>query len=255
MIAHGGGGDNMIESQATDADSWEGGVSGRILVVDDEPRLLGLLMRVMRTNGFDVQCAFNAERGLELLDPQYDLVLLDLLMPGQDGFAMLRRIRAERPDVAVIILSGVSAVDAKVRCFELGAADYVTKPFAMAELLARIRALRRGNGGRESRWLHDGALRLDLHSHQAIADGKVVWLSARECALLAHLMRREGRVCTRAELLREVWGYSFDPGTNVVDVCVRRLRAKLGDQIVETVRSVGYACGARTTSVARMPAA
>jgi two-component system, OmpR family, response regulator len=233
----------MIESEATDADRWEGGGRGRILVVDDEPRVLRLLMRVMRANGFDVRCAFDATRGLELLDPQYDLVLLDLLMPGQDGFAMLRRIRAERPDVAVIVLSGVAEVDTKVRCFELGAADYVTKPFAMAELLARIRALRSRTGGRESRWLHDGALRLDLHSHQAITDGKVVWLSARECALLAHLMRREGHVCTRAELLTQVWGYSFDPGTNVVDVYVRRLRAKLGDQVVETVRSVGYSCG------------
>jgi two-component system, OmpR family, response regulator len=235
----------MIESQTADADPWEGGASGRVLVVDDEPRLLGLLTRVMRANGFDVQCAFDATRGLELLDSRYDLVLLDLLMPGEDGFATLRRIRAERPDVAVIILSGVSEVDSKVRCFELGAADYVTKPFAMAELLARIRALRRGSGGRDQRWLHDGGVRLDLHSHQAIADGKVVWLSARECALLAHLMRREGHVCTRAELLSAVWGYSFDPGTNVVDVYVRRLRAKLGDRIVETVRSVGYSYGAR----------
>jgi two-component system, OmpR family, response regulator len=233
----------MIESEATDADRWEGGTQGRILVVDDEPRLLSLLMRVMRANGFDVQCAFGATRGLELLDPKCNLVLLDLLMPGQDGFAMLRSIRAERPDVAVIVLSGVAEVDTKVRCFELGADDYVTKPFAMAELLARIRALRSRNGGRDSRWLHDGALRLDLQSHQAIADGKVVCLSARECALLAHLMRREGHVCTRAELLSEVWGYSFDPGTNVVDVYVRRLRSKLGDHVVETVRSVGYACG------------
>jgi two-component system OmpR family response regulator len=230
----------MTESQIMEAERWEGGASGRILIIDDEPRLLGLVVRVMRANGFDIHCAFDGARGLELLDQRYTMVLLDLLMPGDDGFAMLSRIRELRPDVDVIVLSGVADVDAKVRCFELGAVDYLTKPFAMAELLARIRAVRGRNGGRESRWLHDGSLRLDLHSHQAIVDGKVVLLSARECALLAYLMRRAGHVCTRAELLNEVWGCSFDPGTNVVDVYVRRLRAKLGGDVVETVRSVGY---------------
>ena len=233
----------MIDSQSTDRARWDGEPSGRILLVDDEPRLLGLLMRVMREHGFDVQCAFDTARGSDLLDSKCDLVLLDLVMPGEDGFAMLRRIRDERPDVSVIVLSGVTDVQAKVRCFELGAADYVTKPFAMAELLARIRAIRSRRSGGDARWLRDGALRLDMHSHQAIARGKVVSLSARECALLAHLMRREGHVCSRGELLRDVWGYSFDPGTNVVDVYVRRLRAKLGEDVVETVRSLGYSYG------------
>lgn len=228
-------------SHATDgARPHGGGQGGRILVIDDEPRLLSLLLRVMRANGFDAHCAFDSARTLELLDPECSVVVLDLLMPGEDGFALLPRIRRERPDVDVIVLSGVGDVEAKVRCFELGAADYVTKPFAMAELLARIRALRLRQNARDTRWLRTGALRLDLHHHRAALGDRVVWLSARESSVLAHLMRHAGHVCTRAELLSEVWGYSFDPQTNVVDVYVRRLRAKLGDAIVETVRSVGY---------------
>jgi DNA-binding response OmpR family regulator len=233
----------MRESYDTDAGRTEGGAPGRILVIDDEPRLLALLVRMLRASHLDVQCTHDPARGVELLDACCDLVLLDLLMPGEDGFAVLRRIRDERPDVDVIVLSGVADVEAKVRCFELGAADYITKPFAMAELLARIRAVRHRREVRDSRWLYDGALRLDLHSHQAVLAGRAVELSARECGLLAHLMRRVGHVCSRAELLRAVWGYSFDPGTNVVDVYVRRLRVKLGGGIVETVRSAGYCYG------------
>jgi DNA-binding response OmpR family regulator len=227
----------------TDAGRVERGAPGRILVIDDEPRLLALLLRMLRASHLDVHCTHDPMRGLELLDPRCDLVLLDLLMPRHDGFAILRRIRAERPDVEVIVLSGVADVEAKVRCFDLGAADYITKPFAMAELLARIRAVRHRRETRDGRWLRDGALRLDLHAHQAVLRGRAVLLSARECALLAHLMRREGHVCSRAELLSAVWDYTFDPGTNVVDVYVRRLRVKLGDGVVETVRSVGYCYG------------
>ena len=233
----------MSESYDTDAVRGEAASTGRILVIDDEPRLLALLLRMLRASNLDVHCTHDAMRGLELLDAQCDLVLLDLLMPGGDGLAVLRRIREERPDVEVIVLSGVADVATKVRCFELGAADYVTKPFAMAELVARIRAVRHRRETRDGRWLRDGSLRLDLHAHRAVLAGRVVVLSARECALLAHLMRREGHVCSRAELLSAVWGYSFDPGTNVVDVYVRRLRVKLGEGVVETVRSVGYCYG------------
>jgi two-component system OmpR family response regulator len=216
-----------------------------ILVVDDESRMLGLLLRVMRANGFEVRCASHAARGYELLDGSCSLVLLDLMMPGENGFGLLERIRDAFPEIPVIVLSAISDVDAKVRCFELGATDYVTKPFAMAELLARIRRAQARSCTEEQRWLGDGHLRLDLHRHEVVVDDRIVALSTRECALLTHLMRRAGHVCTRPELLERVWGCSFDPGTNVVDVYVRRLRTKLGDRVVDTVRSVGYSYGLR----------
>jgi DNA-binding response OmpR family regulator len=216
---------------------------GQILVIDDEPRLLGLLMRVMRANGIEVRCARDAASGWELIGPKCALVLLDLVMPGEDGFELLPRIHETWPAIPVIVLSAVAGVDAKVLCFELGAADYVTKPFAMAELLARIRRLTAPADASDSRWLSGGGLQLDLHRHEASVGSRVVPLSARECAVLAHLMRWHDRVCSRQELLAEVWGVNFDPGTNVVDVYVRRLRSKLGDDVIVTVRSAGYTYG------------
>jgi two-component system OmpR family response regulator len=214
---------------------------GRILLIDDEPRMLSLLMRVMRAHGFQVRCASDATHGWDMLGSDCSLVLLDLLMPEIDGFDLLRRIRDRRPNVPVIVLSAVSDVEAKVCCFDLGAADYVTKPFSMAELLARIRRVRAPASNEDSRWIAHGRLRLDLHRHEVTAGDRVIALSTRECALLEHLMRHEGNVCTREELLAQVWGYEFDPGTNVVDVYVRRLRTKLGTHAIETVRSAGYA--------------
>ena len=214
---------------------------GRILLIDDEPRMLNLLVRVLRAHGFDARCASDAARGWNMLGADCSLVLLDLLMPETDGFELLPRIRDRWPSVPVIVLSAVSDVEAKVCCFDLGAADYVTKPFSMAELLARIRRVRLPAGNEDSRWIAHGRLRLDLHRHEVTAGDRVIALSTRECALLEHLMRHEGQVCTREELLAQVWGYQFDPGTNVVDVYVRRLRSKLGMHAIETVRSAGYA--------------
>ena len=213
---------------------------GRILLIDDEPRMLSLLLRVMRAHGFEVRCASDATRGWDMLGADFSLVLLDLLMPETDGFELLGRIRNRWPSVPVIVLSAVSDVEAKVCCLDLGAADYVTKPFSMAELLARIRRVRVPATNEDSRWIAHGRLRLDLHRHEVTAGDRVIALSTRECALLEHLMRHEGRVCTREELLAQVWGYEFDPGTNVVDVYVRRLRSKLGMHTIETVRSAGY---------------
>jgi two-component system, OmpR family, response regulator len=143
----------------------------------------------------------------------------------------------------VLVLSAAGDVESKVRCLELGAADYLTKPFALAELVARVRTrLRRRESAAEPEpVLSAGKLRLDLRRRTAELGGRAVALSAREFVLLSHLVRRAGQVCTREELLADVWGYTFDPGTNVVDVYVRRIRAKLGAGLVETVRNVGYA--------------
>ena len=146
---------------------------------------------------------------------------------------------AARPEQQVIVLSALRDVETKVRCLDLGAVDYVTKPFSLAELLARVR--RRLADANGERVLRAGPVTLDLQRRAVEIGGDSIPLTGREFLLLRHLMLQRDEVCTRMELLAEVWGYSFDPGTNVVDVCIRRLRAKLGADKIETVRNVGYA--------------
>ena len=217
----------------------------RILVVEDEPRIASFLSRALSACGFDVTCATNGRTALDMLDQkQYELVLLDLLLPGLDGFSFLDGALRARPTQEVLVLSALSDVESKVKCFELGAADYVTKPFVLAELVARIRArLRQSQAVNASRFLDVGPIRLDIQRRTVSFDGKRIALSTREFHLLEHLMQKDGEVCTREELLASVWGYTFDPGTNVVDVYIRRLRGKLGDGLIETVRNVGYCYG------------
>jgi DNA-binding response OmpR family regulator len=214
----------------------------KVLVVDDEPRIVSFIARALAAEGFHVDSALEGHRGLELAKKgRYELVVLDLLLPGGDGVSVLRDLMQERPEQRVLVLSAVSDVDSKVRCLELGASDYLAKPFALAELVARVRArLRQPASGPDSRLLVLGGITLDLVRRVAEAGHGPVALSAREFLLLRHLMERRGEVCTRQHLLGDVWGYSFDPGSNVVDVCVGRLRAKLGSEAIETVRSVGY---------------
>jgi len=214
----------------------------RILVVEDEARIASFLHRALTSCGFEVVCAPNGQAALEACEREpYDLVLLDLLLPGLDGFSFLERVYELRPEQEVLVLSALSDVESKVRCFELGAADYVTKPFVLAELVARIRTrVRHSRAFAGKRFLEGGPLRLDLHRRIALTKGTRIELSTREFHLLEYLMRKDGDVCTREELLASVWGFTFDPGTNVVDVYVRRLRSKLGDDVIETVRNVGY---------------
>ena len=152
-----------------------------------------------------------------------------------------RALIEARPEQRVLVLSALADVDSKVRCLELGASDYVAKPFALAELVARVRArLRQPAAGPGERELRAGALTLDLVRRVVDTGRDQVTLSERQFLLLQHLMRKGGEVCSREQLLADVWGLSFDPGSNVVDVCVRRLRSKLGGDIIETVRRVGY---------------
>jgi two-component system copper resistance phosphate regulon response regulator CusR len=215
----------------------------RILVVDDEATILSFVSRALAAHGFQVDCADDAETALGLArSGDYGLVVLDLVMPGIGGIATLKAIVSHRPEQAVIVLSALCDVESKVRCLELGAVDYLTKPFALAELIARVRArLRDPKRGLDERHVRVGSVTLDLQRHVADAGDGPVSLSTREFDLLLHLMRRAGTVCSREQLLADVWDCPFDPGTNVVDVYIRRLRSKLGRETIETLRNLGYA--------------
>jgi DNA-binding response OmpR family regulator len=214
----------------------------RLLVVDDEPRIVSFVSRALAAEGFGVDSAHDGARALELVRARpYELVILDLLLPGVDGVAVLRGIMESRPEQRVLVLSALSDVESKVQCLDLGASDYVAKPFSLAELVARVRArVRQPNGPTAERFLRVGGVTLDLLRRTADVGRGSVRLSEREAQLLRHLMQREGEVSSRQKLLEDVWGFSFDPGSNVVDVYVRRLRAKLGGDVIETVRNVGY---------------
>lgn len=218
----------------------------RILVVDDEPGIVRFVTRALKAEGFGVDTAYDGAEGLDLaLKGAYELILLDLRLPVMNGVAVLTKVLQQRPEQRVMVLSALSSVPLKVRCLEAGAADYLPKPFDLAELLARVRARLRqpkesGTRERVLRELTRGRLTLDLLRRSADVGNGPVALSEREFLLLQHLLERREEVCSREELLGAVWGYSFDPGTNVVDVYVRRLRAKLGSDVITTVRNVGY---------------
>jgi DNA-binding response OmpR family regulator len=216
-----------------------------ILVVEDEAGIADFLERGLRAEGYGVTVAVDGEEGARLaLEPEIDLVVLDRMLPRVDGLEVLERVRRVRPALPVIMLTARAEVADRVEGLDSGATDYVTKPFAFEELLARIRArLRDGAAGPET-MLEAAGVRLDLLSREARRDGVATRLPEREADLLAHLMRNEGRVCSREELLSSVWGYDHDPGTNVVQVYVGYLRRKLArpdsPTPIETVRSVGY---------------
>jgi DNA-binding response OmpR family regulator len=214
---------------------------GKILVVDDEQRILRFVVRGLRAEGFLVDSADSGAGGLrKALDGRYDLVILDLLMPGLDGTAVLRRLVAERPAQAVLVLSCLSATATKVQCLEAGAEDYLVKPFSLDELLARVRARLRAAAGRPATSLVAGRLRLDLIRREADSGAGLVPLADREFLLLRELMLHAGTTVSKQRLLSAVWKYHFDPGSNVVDVYVRRLRAKLGAEAIITMRGEGY---------------
>lgn len=215
----------------------------RLLVIEDEARIRAFLARGFEAEGYAVDGADNGRDGLALaLAQPYDLVLLDLLLPRLDGLQVLRELQRRRPELPVLILSARSDLPTKLRGFELGACDYLPKPFSLDELLARVRAhLRRVPVTDGGNVLHAGRLELDLARRQARIDGLAADLADREFRLLHHLVVHCGEVVSRERLLSEVWGYNFDPGSNVVDVCVRRLRKKLGPNApIETVRHAGY---------------
>ncbi len=239
---------------------------GRILIVDDEPKIRSFIGRALAAAGYATEFADSGAEGLRrALVARYDLVILDLVMPDLDGRQVLGQLVATRPEQAVIVLSCVADVAAKVDCLERGAQDYLTKPFSLAELLARVRVRLRGDAH-----LHGDAHMLseptplaqgDPHPHpEVIKAGDVtldvgrlvadigqgpVPLTRLEFLLLRELAEHVGQSVPKGKLLATVWGYDFDPGSNVVDVCVRRLRSKLGFDLIKTVRGEGYQLVAR----------
>jgi DNA-binding response OmpR family regulator len=214
----------------------------QVLVVDDEPRIVDFVSRALVNEGLQVDQATDGVQALEMArSGRYQLVVLDLLLPGKDGVTVLEELIEAQPQQRVLVLSALADVEHKVRCLELGASDYLHKPFALSELVARVRArLRQPASGPGERFVELGGVTLDIVRRTADAGSDPVTLSEREFLLLRHLMHKRGDVATRQELLTEVWGYTFDPGSNVVDVCVGRLRSKLGADTIETVRNVGY---------------
>ena len=219
----------------------EVGPPARVLLIDDEQRILDFVSRGLRAEGLLVDSAPSGEDGLRLAVSQsYDLVILDLVMPGTDGHRVLDLLLEEKPTQSVLVLSALNDTRSKVRSLERGAEDYVAKPFSLEELLARVRARLRAAARSEGTRLVGGAITLDLIRREADAGSGPVALSEREFLLLGELVRNVGRTVSKERLLSAVWGYHFDPGSNVVDVYVRRLRAKLGADAITTVRGVGY---------------
>jgi two-component system copper resistance phosphate regulon response regulator CusR len=219
----------------------------RILIVEDEARIRAFLARAFEAEGFGVDVVEDGERGLtQALTENYDLVILDLLLPGLSGLEALRQLHRERAELPVLILSARGDLQTKLRGFELGAVDYVAKPFSLDELLARARVhLRHARVADDGTVIRVGSLELNLASRQARVGEIVADLSDREFRLLHFLLQHVGQVISRERLLSEVWGYDFDPRSNVVDVCVRRLRRRLGpDAPIETVRNAGYRAAA-----------
>lgn len=215
----------------------------RLLVIEDDERIARLLKRALQEEGYEVTNSPDGRGGLEAAATgDFDMVILDLMLPGLDGTVVLRELMEHDASQRVLVLSAVPDVATRVACLELGAVDFVAKPFAIAELVARIRSRSRFNPpGPSADALVIGPVRLDLRLHRLeVGDAQAI-LSYREFLLLRHLMQRAGRPCTRLELLADVWGLSFDPGSNVVDVYIRRLRAKPDLHArIETVRNVGY---------------
>ena len=218
------------------------GVS-RVLLIEDDDRIARLVCRALENEGFPVSRASTGPDGLTTaLANDFDLVVLDLMLPGMEGGEVLERLVDERPEQRVLVLSAVPEIGTRVAVLEAGATDFLGKPFAVAELIARVRArLRSSVPGVAARWLEVGPVRLDLRRRRALVNRVDTELPSREFLLLQHLMRRAGRTCSRDELLADVWGMTFDPGSNVVDVYIGRLRNKLDrPSRIETVRHVGY---------------
>jgi DNA-binding response OmpR family regulator len=213
----------------------------RILIAEDEERIADFLRKGLRSNGFTTTVVSDGLSAYEeARRSTYDLLVLDIGLPQLDGFTVLRRLREDRVSLPIIILTARDSVSDTVAGLDGGADDYLAKPFAFDELLARVRLRLRNEGSSEPTVLQVGDLALDLRTRRAHVGGRVVDLSAREFALAETFCRHPDQVLSREQLLSQVWGFDYDPGSNVVEVYVRYLRRKLGTARIETVRGMGY---------------
>jgi DNA-binding response OmpR family regulator len=213
----------------------------RILIAEDEPRIAAFLEKGLRANGFTTTVTDDGRDALDLADSDdFDLLILDIGLPGEDGFTVLRELRRRGRRLPVVILTARHSVEDTVAGLEGGADDYVPKPFRFEELLARVRARLRDDGVAEPTVLVVGSAALDLRTRRLTVDTRTVELTAREFAMAEMFFRHPGQVLSREQLLSHVWGYDYDPGSNVVEVYVRYLRQKLGDSWIMTVRGMGY---------------
>ncbi len=217
----------------------------RVLIVEDDPAIVRFLERGLAAHGHQALTAETGQDGVQMVaDEVVDFVLLDIMLPGMDGQEVLRRIRARRPGVPVLMLTARDEVPDKVSALDGGADDYLTKPFDLEELLARMRALVRRADQPQASSIQIGELKMDLLSHRVWRGEKLVDLSSREFALLEYFVRHQGQVLSRQQILSSVWDHAFDPGSNVVDVYVSYLRNKLDRRgepsLLATVRGAGY---------------
>lgn len=216
-----------------------------ILVVEDEKQLAGFISKGLEEHGFAVTVAHNGDDAYTwaCADP-FDLIVLDIMLPGRDGLSILKNLREQKNTVPVILVTARSEADERVEGLRLGADDYIAKPFFMDELIARVQAVLRRTSGEQLSVLRAGDLTVNLMTREVLCGEEPLTLPPREFSLLEYLIRSPGRVFTRSQILEHVWGYSFDPGTNVVDVCIQRLRAKIdagrSRSFIEAVRGVGY---------------
>ena len=217
----------------------------RVLVVEDEEKILSFLRKGLRESGYTVDAATNGTEGLQMaLNREYDLIILDIMLPGIDGWKVMERLRDAKKEVPVLFLTARDNVQDRIKGLELGADDYLIKPFAFSELIARMRTILRRGPIKSSETVRIGDLELDFTAHRAPRSGKRLDLTPKEFALLSLLARRSGEVMTRVRIAERIWDVDFQSETNVVDVHMRRLRAKVDDpfekKLIHTVRGVGY---------------
>jgi DNA-binding response OmpR family regulator len=217
----------------------------KILVIEDEKKINSLLRKGLESHGLVVDTAQNGDEGYLLATTRpYDVLVLDIMLPGRDGLSILRNLRERKLPLPVILLTARSELNERIEGLNLGADDYLTKPFFIEELVARIHAVVRRASGAAQSLLEVADLRMNLLTREVRRGDTPIDLTPREFALLEHLMRSPGRVLTRVQICEQVWDYHFDPGTNLVDVYVQRLRKKIDGnaslKLVETIRGVGY---------------
>jgi DNA-binding response OmpR family regulator len=217
----------------------------RVLVVEDEKKTASFIRKALQAEGFAVDVCHNGEEAwAAALATPFDTIVLDIMLPGRDGLSLLRQLRERQNTTPVLLLSARGEVNERVEGLNAGADDYLPKPFVIAELVARVRALGRRGGESKSPVLRIGSLTLDTVTREARRGGVTIELTTREYRLLEYLMRSAGRICGRMAILEKVWDYDFDPGSNLVDVNIMRLREKIDadfePKLLHTVRGIGY---------------